>query len=54
MGNHLHLRAIPRRQEINPESTAATRSVDLKIAGRAAEVLDLIWRRFLTEKDIGS
>jgi NAD-dependent deacetylase len=40
--------------EINPESTAATRSVDLKIAGRAAEVLDLIWRKFLTEKDIGS
>ena len=40
--------------EINPESTAATRSVDIKIAGRAGEVLDLIWRKFLTEKDIES
>ena len=40
--------------EINPDSTAVTRSVDLKIAGRAGEVLDLIWRKFLTEKDIGS
>ncbi len=40
--------------EINPESTAVTRRVDLKIAGRAGEVLDLIWQQFLTEKDIGS
>jgi NAD-dependent deacetylase len=33
--------------EINPESTAVTRRVDLKIAGRAAEALDRIWQQFL-------
>jgi NAD-dependent deacetylase len=33
--------------EINPESTAVTSRVDVKIAGGAAEVLDRIWRQFL-------
>ena len=33
--------------EINPESTAVTSQVDIKIRGGAAEVLDHLWRRFL-------
>jgi NAD-dependent deacetylase len=33
--------------EINPESTAATSRVDVKIAGGAAEALDRIWQQFL-------
>jgi NAD-dependent deacetylase len=33
--------------EINPESTAVTSLVDVKIAGGAADVLDRIWRQFL-------
>ncbi len=32
--------------EINPESTAVTRRVDLKIAGGAAEALDRIWQQY--------
>jgi NAD-dependent deacetylase len=33
--------------EINPESTAVTSGVDVKIAGGAAEVLDRIWQQLL-------
>jgi NAD-dependent SIR2 family protein deacetylase len=33
--------------EINPESTAVTRWVDLKIGGGAAEALDRIWQQYL-------
>ncbi|MHB1558443.1 MAG: Sir2 family NAD-dependent protein deacetylase [Isosphaeraceae bacterium] len=33
--------------EINPEATAVSSRVELRIAGGAAEVLDEIWRRFL-------
>jgi len=33
--------------EINPESTAVTRRVDLKIVGGAAEALDRIWQQYL-------
>jgi NAD-dependent deacetylase len=33
--------------EINPESTAVTSRVDVKIGGGAAEVLDRIWQQFL-------
>ncbi len=32
--------------EINPETTAVTSRVELRIAGGAAEALDEIWRRF--------
>jgi NAD-dependent deacetylase len=32
--------------EINPESTAVTRRVDLKIVGGAAESLDRIWQQY--------
>ncbi len=35
--------------EINPESTAVTRRVDLKIAGGAAEALDRIWQQCLAQ-----
>jgi NAD-dependent deacetylase len=34
--------------EINPESTAVTSGIDIKIPGGAAEVLDRIWRQFLS------
>jgi hypothetical protein len=40
--------------EINPDSTAVTRSVDFKIAGRASEVLDLIWQQFVAERGNGT
>jgi NAD-dependent deacetylase len=33
--------------EINPESTAVTSRVDVKIAGRAAEVLHRLWQQYL-------
>ena len=33
--------------EINPETTAVTSEVDVKISGRAALVLDLLWERYL-------
>ena len=33
--------------EINPETTAVTSQVDVKISGRAALVLDLLWERYL-------
>ena len=33
--------------EINPESTAVTRRVDIKIVGGAAEALDRIWQQYL-------
>jgi NAD-dependent deacetylase len=34
--------------EINPESTAVTRLMDLKIGGGAAEALDRIWQQYLS------
>jgi len=33
--------------EINPETTAVTSEVEVKISGRAALVLDLLWERYL-------
>jgi hypothetical protein len=36
------------RVEINPDSTAPTRRVDLKIAAGAAEALDQIWQQHLS------
>jgi len=33
--------------EINPETTAVTSEVEVKISGRAASVLDLLWERYL-------
>jgi NAD-dependent deacetylase len=33
--------------EINPETTAVTSEVEVKISGRAAPVLDLLWERYL-------
>ncbi len=36
--------------EINPESTAVTSEVDIKIAGRAAEALDRIWQEYLAPR----
>src|SRR5207248_2508431 len=33
--------------EINPESTAVTSQVEIKIGGGAAEVLDRLWERYL-------
>lgn len=33
--------------EINPETTAVTSAVEVKISGRAALVLDLLWERYL-------
>src|SRR5208337_2911806 len=33
--------------EINPETTAVTSEVEVKISGGAASVLDLLWKRYL-------
>jgi NAD-dependent deacetylase len=33
--------------EINPEPTEVSSRVDIRIGGRAADVLDRIWRQFL-------
>ena len=41
--------------EINPEGTAVTSAVELKIAGGAAEVMDRLWRsawKSMTEREI--
>ena len=39
--------------EINPESTAVTSEVDIKIAGGAAESLDRIWQQYLAAVNRG-